>query len=84
MKSMRMWIALGCAVALVSGSAMAAQQKAEKLTCCQEAAAAGKECRHKCCVAAHRDGKSCTKCNPNKEDLSLKKDAKKGSAAAKK
>lgn len=53
---------------------MAAEKK-PKLTCCQEAAAKKEECKHKCCIAAHRDGKSCEKCNPNKEDL--KKDKKK-------
>ena len=42
-------------------------------TCCEKAAAAGKECKNKCCIAAHKEGKSCSKCNPNKEDLKLKK-----------
>jgi len=28
-------------------------------------------------VAAHKDGKSCEKCNPGKEDLKLKKKSKK-------
>ena len=45
-------------------------------TCCQKAAAAGKECKNKCCIAAHKEGKSCSKCNPNKEDLKLKKTEK--------
>ncbi len=40
---------------------------AEK-TCCEKAKAEGKECTHPCCVAAHKNGKSCEKCNPNKED----------------
>ncbi|HWV98085.1 MAG TPA: hypothetical protein VNZ64_00200 [Candidatus Acidoferrum sp.] len=84
MKSIRIWIALGCAFSLLVGSAMAAEKKTEKLTCCQEAAAQGKECRHKCCVAAHKDGKSCTKCNPNKEDLSLQKNSTKAAATAQK
>ncbi len=52
-----------------------AAEKKPKLTCCQEAAAKKEECKHKCCVAAHKAGKSCEKCNPNKEDL--KKDKKK-------
>ena len=34
------------------------------------------KCSHKCCIAAHKDGKSCVRCNPNKEDL--KQEAKKG------
>jgi hypothetical protein len=45
-------------------------------TCCEKAAAAGKECSHKCCVTAHKAGKSCEKCNPNKEDLKPTKPAK--------
>ncbi len=82
MKFIRIWVALGCAFSLVAGSAIAAEKKAEKLTCCQEAAAQGKECRHRCCVAAHKEGKSCTKCNPNKEDLKTKKDSKKPAVSA--
>jgi hypothetical protein len=59
---------------MLAGSAIAADQKvAPKQTCCEEAAAKGKECRHKCCVAAHKDGKSCTVCNPQEQDLKLKK-----------
>jgi hypothetical protein len=81
MKSIKIWIALGCAFSILAGSAIAADKAAAKLTCCQEAAANGKECRHKCCIAAHKEGKSCTKCNPNKEDLSLKKGARKAAAA---
>ena len=42
-------------------------------TCCEKAAAEGKECKDKCCVTAHKRGKSCAKCNPNQEDLKLKK-----------
>ena len=42
-------------------------------TCCEKAAAGKKECTHKCCVAAHKEGKSCDKCNPNKEDAKLLK-----------
>src|SRR5947199_261931 len=38
-------------------------------TCCQKAAAAGKECKDKCCITAHKEGKSCIKCNPNKEEV---------------
>jgi hypothetical protein len=52
-------------------------------TCCQKAAAAGKECKDKCCITAHKEGKSCIKCNPNKEDLKLKKTEKKSEKAAK-
>jgi hypothetical protein len=84
MKSIRMWVGLGCALLLLAGAGFGAEKKAEKLTCCQEAAAQDKECRHRCCVAAHKEGKSCTKCNPNKEDLKTKKDSKKAPAATEK
>lgn len=68
-------------VSLVAGTsaladpkpAPAGQNADKKLTCCQKADAAGKECSNKCCVAAHRQGKSCDKCNPNKEDLAILK-----------
>ena len=69
---------------MLAGSAIAADQKtAPKQTCCQEAAAKGKECRHKCCVAAHKDGKSCTACNSQEQDLKLKKKETNKSAAGK-
>ena len=58
----------------------AADQPGKSQTCCQKAAAEGKECTHKCCVTAHKEGKSCEKCNPNKEDLKLKKPDKKAAA----
>lgn len=45
----------------------------KKLTCCQKADAEKKECKNKCCVAAHRQNKSCEKCNPGKEDLAILK-----------
>jgi hypothetical protein len=77
MKPIRVLITLGSVFCLLTGSVRAVESGAGKQTCCQEAAGKGKDCRHKCCVAAHRDGKSCTKCNPNKEDLKLKNNAKK-------
>ena len=58
------------ACALMAGAALAGEK-----TRCEKAKAAGKECPHKCCVAAHKADKSCEKCNRNKEDL--KKDSKK-------
>ena len=63
------------AFALVAFPGMGAEKK-PKLTCCQEAAAKKGECKHKCCIAAHKAGKSCEKCNPNKEDLKKDKDPK--------
>ena len=69
---------------MLVGSASAADQKtAPKQTCCQEAAAKGKECRHKCCVAAHKDGKSCTVCNSQEQDLKAKKKNTKKSETSK-
>ena len=76
MKLIKMLVVLGCLTSLLGGSAPAADKPAKKLTCCEQAAADGKECKHKCCVVAHKDGKSCEKCNPNKEDLKLKKKKK--------
>ena len=69
---------------MLAGSAIAADQKAApKQTCCEEAAAKGKECRHKCCVAAHKDGKSCTVCNSQEQDLKVKKKNTNKSATSK-
>jgi hypothetical protein len=73
MKLIKMLVVLGCLASLLAGSALATDTPPKKLTCCQQAAADGKECKHKCCVVAHKDGKSCEKCNPNKEDLKLPK-----------
>ena len=73
MKLIKMLVVLGCLSSLLSGSALAADKSAKKLTCCEQAAADKKECKHKCCLAAHKEGKSCEKCNPNKEDLKLLK-----------
>lgn len=58
------------AAVLVSSSSLAADKAApKKLTCCQEAKGQKKACLHNCCVTAHRKSESCSKCNPNKEDL---------------
>jgi hypothetical protein len=78
MKSLKMLVAVSCVLFLLAGSATPAEKQEKKLTCCQQAAAAGKECKHKCCLAAHKEGKSCEKCNPSKEDLKLKKSDPKG------
>lgn len=50
-------------MALLAGPAFAADK-----TCCETAKDAGKECAHKCCVAAKKDSKVCEKCNPKKEE----------------
>ncbi len=80
MKSLGISVAVGCLLTLLAGSVLAADQQAKKLTCCQEAAVKGKDCSHRCCIAAHKEKLSCIKCNPNKEDLKLKKKAVKAEA----
>jgi hypothetical protein len=77
MKLLRIMVIVGCLASLLAGSALAAEKPEKKQTCCEKAAALTKECNHKCCIAAHKEGKSCEKCNPNKEDLKLKKNLKK-------
>ena len=79
MKLIKILSAIGCSVALLASPAMAGEK-----TCCEKAAADGKECTHKCCVAAHKDSKSCEKCNPHKEDLKLKKKDKKTNKSSEK
>jgi hypothetical protein len=84
MKLLKLLLVLGCLSSLLAGLALAADKPAKQQTCCEKAAAEGKECKHKCCVTAHKEGKSCEKCNPNKEDLNLKKaDPKASTNAAK-
>ncbi len=73
MKSLKILVAVSCVSFLLAQPATPAEKAAKKLTCCQQAAAEGRECKNKCCIAAHRRGKSCEKCNPDKEDLKLKK-----------
>ena len=74
MKLIKTLVVASCTLALLAGPVTVFA--AEK-TCCEKAAAEGKECTHKCCAAAHKDGKSCEKCNPNKEDPKLMKGDKK-------
>jgi|SRR5438876_5842265 len=49
-------LAFAVALMVASGAALAGQ------SCCVKAKAAGKECDHKCCVAAHKEKKTCEKC----------------------
>ena len=72
MKAAKTLAVLGFAGALLAGPAFSAEKPAKKPTCCEAAAAKDKECSHKCCLTAHRAGKSCEKCNPGKEDLKLR------------
>ena len=66
----RLLFTIACAATLLSMPALA---EAKKLTCCQQAFQEKRECKNKCCIAAHKEAKSCTKCNPNKEDAELAK-----------
>jgi len=72
MKAIKNLMIALCAVALLTSAALA---EGKKLTCCEKAIAEGKECKNKCCLVAHRAGKSCEKCNPNQEDLKAMKKA---------
>ena len=75
MKTIKTLIIAVCALAFLTSASLA---EGKKLTCCEKAAAEGKECKNKCCLSAHKNGKSCEKCNPNKEDLkAMKKGEKK-------
>ena len=49
---------LAFAVALLFGSSTVLAGQ----SCCVKAKAAGKECSHKCCVEAHKEKKTCEKC----------------------
>ncbi|TAK93977.1 MAG: hypothetical protein EPO07_17420 [Verrucomicrobia bacterium] len=69
MKVLKTLIAAAIATALLTGVSFAAEK-----TCCEKAAADGKDCTHKCCVEAKKAGKVCEKCNPKKDE---KKDEKK-------
>ncbi len=74
MKPIKVLTALAFTITLLACPSLATAE-----TCCEKAAAEKKECTHKCCIAAHKEGNSCNKCNPNKEDAKLikKKDEKK-------
>ena len=83
MKLIKFLVVLGCAGCLLAAPVSAADKAQPKQqTCCEKAAALKQECRHKCCVSAHKEGKSCEKCNPNKEDLKFLKQSKKADKTA--
>ena len=82
MKKFSLLITLACALSIFNTCTSAAEAT-KKLTCCQEAKAKNKECTHKCCITAHKKGESCTRCNPDKQDLE-KKGAKKADKAIQK
>jgi hypothetical protein len=54
------------ALALMAAPAFAGE------SCCDKAKAKGEECKHKCCVAAKKDGKACEKCSAKKEGADKK------------
>ena len=64
MKLIKILVALLCVSVWLAVPAFAADK-----TCCERAKADGKECTHPCCVTAHKAGKSCEKCNPDRQDL---------------
>jgi hypothetical protein len=82
MKLIKNLVVLMSVCSLLAGPLLAADTAPTKQTCCEKAAAENKECRNKCCVAAHKNGKSCEKCNPSKQDLKYLKTAKKADKAA--
>ena len=73
MKQLKTFSLLLCCIGLCAAPVVAGNKDSGKKTCCEKAAAENKECTHKCCISAHKEGKSCETCNPNKEDLKLKK-----------
>lgn len=52
---------------------LASPMFAGEKSCCEKAKEAGKECTHKCCADAHKDGKTCEKCNKKDEKKEEKK-----------
>lgn len=65
MKSYRTLLMLVAGSLLLSGASVLAK------TCCEKAFAEKKECKNRCCIAAHREKRSCLKCNPGREDLKI-------------
>jgi hypothetical protein len=83
MKRFQYLLILALTCGFMGGVAHAQSQKApatkaadKKLTCCEQAFKEAKECRNKCCITAHRQEKSCEKCNPGKQDLEILKKLK--------
>ena len=59
------------ALALIAAPAFAGD------SCCDKAKAKGEECKHKCCVEAKKDGKTCEKCNGKHDEGKHKGEEKK-------
>ncbi len=71
MKFIKLITVTAFTMALLTGPAFAVE-KTDK-TCCETAKEAGKECTHKCCVAAKKENKTCEKCNPKKDEKKVEK-----------
>jgi hypothetical protein len=71
MKLTKLFIAGMFALALLAAPAFAGE------SCCDKAKAKGEECKHKCCVDAKKDGKTCEKCNGKKDEGKHKGEEKK-------
>ncbi len=71
----RICVYLATAVLLLP-AVRASEGTGRNLTCCEAAAAEGRECTHRCCLTAHRAGLSCAKCNPAGEDLKPTRNAR--------
>lgn len=80
MKLTKYLLAVALGAGLLAGFVPGATADGKKLTCCEKAALENKECTNRCCIMAHRQGKSCEKCNPNQEDLAILKKRKAGEA----
>ena len=63
MKLLKFLTGAAFVLALLAGPVNAGEK-----TCCEKAKAESKDCTHKCCAAAKKDGKTCEKCNPKKEE----------------
>ena len=63
---------IACSLALMSGSAFAAEKQAKEKNrkecgCCKATVEAGKACAEACCTKAAANGKVCEKCHPSAE-----------------
>ena len=57
MRFIKTLIVTACGAAFLLGTSVAMAE-----SCCVKAKAAGKDCEHPCCVAAHKEKKACDKC----------------------
>jgi len=64
MKTIKLLSVIICAMAMLGGRAIAAD---EKKPCCEATAEAGKKCQHKCCQKQAEKGKVCKRCHKQEE-----------------